>query len=142
MPKPLNIFAGASELPPLTQSELAKWAESIKPVVRFLPKRDGTLVPTPDGDLYYIKSVDLLKTAYTWDPVGADFAEGLIYHSTIKTKHSYAYYGFFKPSIAEVIAQIPKELRVVIVAFEIASEPLIKGDYHVVETKLYTKCQS
>ncbi len=56
-----------------------------------------------------IEDVDRRKTAYTWEPklgrcVGLTW-DGLG-HTVIHTYHRYGYYGFFKPSLAEVLAQI------------------------------------
>lgn len=60
--------------------------------------------------LAFMKPVDPYNQAFSWSPVAAEPAPGLVPYATIKTLHRYAYYGFFKPSIAEVLSQIPAEL--------------------------------
>ena len=58
----------------------------------------------------YIKPVDLFGIAYTWDPKPAGKAKDVKPLCDITTYHTYGYYGFFKPSIAEVLAQIPASI--------------------------------
>ena len=125
-------------IPKVKQDEIKARAERIKPVVSF------------SGKPYYIKEVDLFNIAYTWEPKQDVPAEGLKVVKTITTYHGYGYYGFFKPSIAEVLAQIPAELLDKVVAFEIVNSPSTVEDlnkhkveldagYHVAETALYVK---
>lgn len=65
---------------------------------------------TVDGDLYYIEDPKSLRgVAYPWDPKLKERASDLEPITTIRTLHTWAYYGFFKPTVAEVIAAIPKE---------------------------------
>lgn len=63
--------------------------------------------------------------------------------------HTYGYYGFFKPSIGEVLAQIPADLIEMVRYFEIIESPETKDDmakepeafyagYHVAKTRLYS----
>jgi hypothetical protein len=125
-------------IPTITDDELKAMAERIKPVVR-----SGKV-------LFYIKEVDLKNIAYTWSPEITDRATDLKPLKEITTYHRYGYYGFFKPSIAEVLAQIPTELRETVVAFEITNSPETAADlnahqtavndgYHVAVTQLYVK---
>ena len=124
-------------IPEVSNEEITKLAKRIKPVVLF--KRKG---------LCYIKPVDLFKVAYTWDPKSAKKATGLIPLCEITTHHGFGYAGFFKPSIAEVLAQIPQAYLKRVVAFEIVDSPkdaddlnkekdALNAGYHVAKTRLY-----
>ena len=83
----------------------------IQPVISFGKER------------YYIKKVDPEKIAFTWDPKKTKRARKLKPLKDITTYHTYGYYGMFKPSIAEVLAQIPEELLAATRAFEIVERP-------------------
>ena len=63
--------------------------------------------------------------------------------------HTYGYYGFFKPSIAEVLAQIPEHEVPFVDAFEIVEYPKSSADFsknkivfdngfHISKVRLYT----
>lgn len=128
-----------SWIPEVPKEHIQELAERIKPVVQFA--RKGRC---------YIKLVDLFKIAYTWDPKSADKATGLKSLCDITTYHTYGYYGMFKPSIAEVLAQIPAEHLDKVVAFEIVRNPETADDlnrelealnagYHVATTRLYVQ---
>lgn len=125
-------------IPKVSESIIRERAERIKPVVRF------------KGVPHYIEPVDLFTTAFTWDPKAAGRADGLIPLADITTYHTYGYYAFFKPSIAEVVAQIPKGMLDKAVAFEIVERPesaddlndereALNAGYHVATTRLYGK---
>lgn len=128
-----------SWIPEITDEELDTLSARIKPVVNFSKKGKC-----------FIKPVGLRTVAYTWEPKPDKKAKDLKPLRDIRTYHTYGYYGFFKPSIAEVIAQIPKELLDQVVAFEIIKAPETAGDlneehdalnagYHVATTRLYTR---
>ena len=61
------------------------------------------------GKLHSFAAVDPRNTAFNWDPKGlvevTDYAE----HSRSRTHHKCGYHAFFKPSIAEVLAQLPDD---------------------------------
>lgn len=102
-----------------------------------------------DARLWYIKPVDPHGQAFTWDPKPSEPADNLSVVCRIYTLHRYGYYGFFKPSIAEVLAQIPTEVAQRVVAFETdgpddaddLNEDLFALDagFHVAETTLYER---
>lgn len=122
----------------LETPQLLELAARIRPVYR----------PKDDSDLYYLEDHPLTiaylrNTAFLWDPKKGKPAKGLQIITTIKTYHSWAYYGFFKPDIAETLAQIPSELLNRVCAFEITNADL-SGDqkafdtgYHTATTVLY-----
>lgn len=129
-------------IPKITDDELVKRAENIKPVVREQRKFSGDV-------LFYIKPVDLKNVAFTWDAKPTKQATGLKPIATITTYHAYGYYGFFKPSIAEVLAQIPEQYLKDVVAFETygpdsvtdlnRNKTELDDGYHVAQTILYGK---
>ncbi len=123
-------------IPTLPDGELNARAERIKPIVRF------------DGELRYIKSVDIRNVAYTWEPKSAKLAKDLTTLLDITTYHTYGYHGLFKPSIAEVLCQIPTDLVDKVFAFEIIVRPetaedlnldkeALNAGYHIATTRLY-----
>ena len=126
-------------IPKVPATRIAELADRIKPVIQF--KRHG---------ICYIEPVDLFNVAYTWDPKPAEEAKGLKVLCDITTYHGYGYYGCFKPSIAEVLAQIPAEHLDKVIAFEIVKSPQTADDlnrepealnagYHVATTRLYVR---
>jgi hypothetical protein len=126
--------------PEVSKELIEELAETIHPVVEF------------DGKKYFIEKVDLFGIAFTWDPKKTEEAVGLKEVATITTFHSWAYYGFFKPTIAEILNQIPEDLRYKVKAFEIVDWPreasdfnkteesaaAFKASYHTAKTTLYT----
>jgi hypothetical protein len=106
-------------IPKISNEELAELAKRIRPVVR----------KESDGRPFYIKAdSDLRRLSYLWDVKYEEEAKGLFEFATITTLHTYGYYGMFKPSVAEVIAQIPPDYRDRVVAFEITTRPLCADD--------------
>lgn len=135
-------------IPPISNERLAELSARIKPVVRFAVGEEG-LFPDKRGVPYFIEDVDPRKTAFTWDPKPTTQAEGLQPIRDVITYHTWAYYGFFKPSIAEVLARIPADLVDRVTAFEIVRAPETAEDFnldraafnaglHVATTRLYT----
>jgi hypothetical protein len=106
------------EIPPITDERLAALAARIRPVVHgAVPGSGGR--PRVLEELWYIAPVDPRSVAFTWEPVPTERAERLHHLRTIHTLHTYGAPSFFKPSIAEVLAQIPADLDdSLIVAFK------------------------
>jgi hypothetical protein len=126
-------------IPKVSEARIRELAERIKPVVEF--ERKG---------LRYIEPQDLYNVAYTWEPKAAKKAVGLKPICDVTTYHTYGYYVLFKPSIAEVLAQIPAEHLDKVVAFQIIEGPetaedlnreheALNAGYHVAKTRLYAK---
>lgn len=124
-------------IPKVSVEVITELAKRIKPVVLFEKK-----------GICYIKPVDLFKVAFLWDTKPAKKATGLRALCEIITYHEFGYHGFFKPSIAEVLAQIPKEHLDKVTAFEIVDYPkdcddlnkeseALNAGYHVAKTRLY-----
>ena len=116
-----------AEILEISEGELKLLSKRIKPLVRR------------DGGLRYIQQVDLRKVSFLWDPQIRGKAKGLELVKEIETLHTYGAPVYFKPSIAEVIAQIPKEDLATIDAFETTHPFGVQGGHHVATTKLYRK---
>ncbi len=125
-------------IPDITDEELALRAQRIKPVIRRNSK------------LFNIKLPDLKTESYIWDPVLTDEAPELVALYDFTTYHTWAYYGSFKPTIAEVLAAIPAEFLDRTVAFEMIASPETADDlnkerealnagYNVAIVRLYAK---
>ena len=125
-------------IPDISNERLHELALRIKPVIKI------------KGKLRYIRKVGLKTIAFTWDPKPTSQAEHLKPIDDIITYHTWAYYGFFKPTIAEVLAQIPEHLVDQVCAFRIIKHPENAGDlnvqrdvvndgYHKAVTRLYRK---
>ena len=138
MIKSKDEFGDGKYIPKSSKKRIAEWAMRIRPVVMIL------------GSLSFIKPPDPFNVAYTWDPRPTKEATGLKAVADIRTYHVYGYYGLFKPSVAEVIAQIPANLLPTVVAFEIIQNPETASDlnkekqalddgFHVAKTRLYAK---
>ena len=155
-----------SRIPKMSRSQIRKLAKRIRPILRFAkvvtethptasggvevitrlnPK--GKLQRDGRGSFYFIKPVNPFTVAFAWSPTPVGRPPRLQELCTITTYHGYAFYGFFKPSVAEVIAQIPKEHLDTVVAFSVKGpetaedlnkhiEELNEG-YHVAQTTLY-----
>jgi hypothetical protein len=124
------------KIPPITDERIKELLARIKPVI------------TKDGIKRYIKLCHPRNEAYTWDAKPTDEAEGITPIIQIKTYHTFGYHGFFKPSLAEVLAQIPEEHIERCAAFEIVERPKRAEDlneesealnqgFHVATTQLY-----
>ena len=115
--------------------------------LELLLDEDGEPVVSRDsnGFLFNIEPVNIWDIAYTWEPkpVGEPVYGRLHAVDIIRTYHSWGAPSLFKPSIAEVLAQIP--IRYV---HKISNFHILNGDmdvrhvlsdgYHAVLTKLFT----
>lgn len=117
---------------------VCQWAEKIKPLL----SKGGKL-------MHCTNDTDHFEASFPWGAKATSEAKDLMEVARIRTLHTYGYYGFFKPSLAEVIQQIPEEVLGQVEYFVIngpdtaddlnrEKEMLNKG-YHVAETVLYKK---
>ncbi len=124
-------------IPEISDEQVAELGRTIYPVVER------------DGKLYRIEPVDPRKVAFTWLPTITDEAPRLEQVAVVSTLHEYAASVFFKPSIAEVLAQIPPEYLGRIVAFKTNCNPdninewpdeeriAMSQGFHTAKTTLY-----
>ena len=135
-------------IPPISDEELMRRYLRIKPVAEVT------------GVKYWLRNYtlkELRDTPYIWyvvpdkrEPVGEALSNHT--HYDFQCLHTFGYHGFFKPSIAEVLAQIPEEVMesYTIEAFEIIDRPTSSGDlnkfkkaleqgFHVSVVRLYVR---
>ncbi len=133
------------QIPEISDERLETLIKKVKPVVRCSRLLDTELVrPNPEGDLLcYIKYDDPRMDNFVQNPKPKSIAEGLKHLADIKTYHKFGVPVIFSPSIAEVLAQIPKKYLDEAVAFETIANGLshdnLVDDYHVTVTRLYKK---
>lgn len=77
-----------------------KWAKKIKPLIY----REGKV------SHFKNKAENHFTHSFPWEAKPTKEATGLEEVGRIWTLHTWAYYGFFKPTLAEVIVQIPQDL--------------------------------
>lgn len=119
-----------SPIPTLKKDELLSRAFRIKAVAE-----------NAKGKLHFIEPVDIEGTAFTWDPKHRDEAIGLKRLKDINTIHDYGAPSLFKPSINEVLAQIPPDVLDKVTAFSTDVDPrqfTPGGSHHLGLTTLYT----
>ena len=130
------------EIPKMSIEEIAKHYAHIKPI----DKHNG--IPT------YIRELtehELTHCAFTWLKEPSDYTDPVDYSvlsvlADVKMLHAWAYYGFFKPDVGEVISQIPKEHLDKVIAFEIMDGAIawngmfckeLNAGFHVSIVRLY-----
>ena len=134
-------------IPEITDEELKTRYKRIKPVVEI------------EGKKYLLREYtqeELRGKSYLWDmeqdkreEIDIDEYAPLVDYD-FECIHKYGYYAFFKPSIAEVLAQIPEDLVGLVDLFEIIEEPKTTEDfsknkivfyngYHISKVRLYWK---
>lgn len=109
-----------SKIKKLPKDVLIELARKIKPVMPFKNKK-RVCITNPDGhsgSLWWLKNCDIRKESFICDAKQEIPAENLIPLCVIPTWHDCGFIGIFKPSIEEVLVQIPAELREQVVAFE------------------------
>jgi hypothetical protein len=96
----------------ISDEDLIFWMERLRPVVRFnVDYSDSSnmhpLEKKDTGIPFWIEPVDPRKVAFTWEPKPTKIAQ--VYQvGHMITYHRFGAPSLFKPSIAEVIAQIIK----------------------------------
>lgn len=128
-------------IPEISDDEIAQMLEHITPLVH---SNEGEGLRTAED-------CDPRTVSYAWrrceDSV-VDESE-LEEIRRIRTYHSWGHYSLFKPSVAEVFAQIPSELRERVQAFLVIGpegaddlnreKEALNAGYHVAETILYKR---
>lgn len=134
----ITLTAPLINIPEITEERLNELFKRIKPVMEF------------DGVKHHIRKCHLRNTAYIWDAKKTKPVPLLRELTAIRTYHTYGYYGMFKPSIAEVLAQIPADIIDQVTEFEIVKIPLdakdlneeqraLNAGFHVATTVLYAR---
>ena len=94
----MENIKGAAFVPDITEEAL-----------QALVKRFTPLFRDEEGVIWKMKIPHLRTSAYTWDPVLTEKVEFEIVAEE-QTDHYANFIGYFKPSIAEVMSQIPTDL--------------------------------
>jgi hypothetical protein len=101
------------KIPVLPKTQLDALAAQIRPLVRGL-----------DGNAYPIEPVDLNNVSYTWDPkLLPTPVTNLNSLGEFRCLHGYGHPSLFKPSIAEVLRQIPASMLEGATYFEMVKKP-------------------
>ena len=82
--------------PIITEERLEELMTRFKPLYRKEGKKK----------LWTMEIPHLRRMAFTWCPVLLEKLKSYTPVKTIQTRHECGYYGFFKPSIAEVLAHV------------------------------------
>lgn len=64
---------------------------------------------TRKGRLHWLALCDPRNEAFTWEENVIGYANNLQEHRRVETWHTFGFYGFFKPSLAECLAHITIE---------------------------------
>ena len=135
-------------IPEIDDERLNELARRIRPIHNFGGWYGRHYVRPMKNEPDYLRGI-----AYNWDPMPSLwplFVRNLKPLRDIITFHSYAYVGFFKPTIAEVLAQIPADIIDQVVAFEMMESPenacdlnrereALEGGYHTATTRLFAR---
>lgn len=127
------------EIPKMNNAEIARWYATINPIVGH------------DTYLRRLSADELTSVAYTWLNKPSDYSDKVDFSKLsvledIKMLHGYGSYALFKPSVGEVIRQIPKEHLKKVIAFEIIDGAIamnstfnaeLNAGFHVSIVRLY-----
>jgi hypothetical protein len=126
-------------IPKITDARISEMLKTIRPLIHR------------DGKLHCIKWIDTRKVAFTWNPVLDGEVQATEIVGRIRTLHTYGYPGFFKPSIAEVLAQIPEELVAKVRGFSLEGpdtaddinreQEALNAGFHVATVTLYGRVE-
>lgn len=107
-----------------SDEELNRRAERIRPLVSY-----------SDG-LWFIKPQHLTDVAYLWKPTKDIKAPEMQVIGQFRCLHTYGHPSLFKPSIAEVLWQIPEEMLDRAKAFELTTAPRNSDDLNAASDAL------
>jgi hypothetical protein len=91
---------------------ITDWAQVLRDLPEIPEKNDETvkLVEEWSKPYYFENKADHWNQSFPWGARPNKVADDLVEVGRIWTLHGYGYYGFFKPSVAEVLRQIPADL--------------------------------
>lgn len=114
----------------LSDQELKLLAKRIKPVCRFIDGRFNYLLREPDLEgLYWINPISVNQPIF-FNPQPIKPVEGLQYLCSADTFHSYGYFGVPRPTVKDILCQLPVSVRGKAVAFEVVFPAL---DWNIVD---------
>lgn len=114
-------------IPEISDERIAELLKTITPLVRKKTTYvvDGTIYADPITTLHRIKLPDnLRKQSFTWSPEFLEEVDESQFKRLclVKTYHTTGHHSLAKPSIPEVLAQIPAYLVESTVAFEVCMD--------------------
>lgn len=119
------IYVSDLHIPWLRTEEIVERYSRIKPVVK------------KKGKLYWLRKFneeELFCTSFLWkDETKKPVRAGELVpipESEFKCLHKYGFYGFFKPTVAEVLTQISSDVVDSVAAFEIIDYPEQMSDFY------------
>lgn len=101
------------QIPEMSDEEIQRRCSLIRPLVRHEDKLLTVVPHDPD------------KVAFNWAKAEAVLDKPLVEVGRCRTLHVYGYYGFFKPSMSEVVRFIPEDLVGVAEYFEVAEARIV-----------------
>ena len=114
-------------IPKISDEEMMKRYKLIKPVITVDGKlhyfRDYSLEEITESSFFFNRKDDVREE------VGKDKLEVWEGHDFV-CLHTYGYYGIFKPSVGEVLAQISERDVPIVKAFEIIENPQTADDFY------------
>ena len=137
--KPIDLDVNSLEIPKISDEELKNRYSRIKPLVE---------IDEVTYDLRPFTFSELSGITYTWnkdkDKRNIVHKENLEKIEDFICLHTYGYYGLFKPSIEEILAQLPEKSLKEADYFEIIEKPETREDvfrytseYHVSLVRTY-----
>jgi len=129
----LWLKGNCPQIKKLEPNKLLELSEKIKPIGRH------------EGKLHHLHPKDLIS-GFLWEPVWGDKVnESLWELARIETNHTSGHAALFKPSVEEVLAQLPPHLIKTADYFEVVGGDTIgcysQSDGHRTLTIVYTKTQ-
>lgn len=115
------------KIPEMDRKDIVKWYATIKPIVR------------ENGKFMYLRKLkdkEVLNAHYTELRQVEDYAGRVDFSllsvlADVKMLHGFSRDSFFRPSVGEVISQIPKDMLEKVVAFEIIYAPTTSDDFNI-----------
>ena len=137
--EPIDLDVNSLEIPKISDEELKNRYSRIKPLVE---------IDEVTYDLRPFTFSELSGITYTWnkdkDKRNIVHKENLEKIEDFICLHTYDYYGLFKPSIEEILAQLPEKSLKEADYFEIIEKPETRADvfrytteYHISLVRTY-----
>lgn len=123
-------------IPEISNEDLTALYAKIKPVKQKVVEDKAVL--------HHLQPLELRRQSFLFDPAWGEPVQAPLYeHARIETYHTTGYGALFKPSVAEVLAQVPAHLRKEVDFFESLDEDTVavyaEHDGHRTVTILYSR---
>lgn len=119
-------------IPRKNSNEVQKLAQSIHPIVR------------KDGQPYFLRELtekEIFKDSFLSLNIEENYLReanlaDLCVLKELRMLHEYSHFNTFKPTVSEIIRQIPKDLQSSTIAFEMIWQPTSIADFHLYREEL------